>query len=82
MSLASVNAVVRTWCDDAIEHAHIYSYIKVKHAYSSCQLMSCLPVHLFNHASTVNSLCDNCPDQICPYINLSLLRGTTAVRMQ
>ena len=34
--------------------------------------------------STVKSLCDDCfgYQEICPYIELSLLRGTTAVRMQ
>ena len=33
---------------------------------------------------TVNSFCNNCfgYQEICPYIELSLLRGTTAVRMQ
>ena len=33
---------------------------------------------------TVNSLCNDCfgYQNICPYIELSLLRGTTAVRMQ
>ena len=36
------------------------------------------------YGDTVNSLCNDCFDyqQICPYIKLSLLRGTTAVRVQ
>ena len=35
-------------------------------------------------AGTVNSLCSDCfgYQEICPYIDLSLLRGTNAVRMQ
>ena len=37
-----------------------------------------------NDDTTVNSLCNGCFDyqEICPYIKLSLFRGTTAVRMQ
>ena len=40
--------------------------------------------HVTQIRNTVNSLCDGCfgYHEICSYIELSLLRGTTAVRMQ
>ena len=40
--------------------------------------------HVVAEAGTVNSLCDNCfaYQKLCPYIESSLLRGMTAVRMQ
>ena len=45
-------------------------------------LIILVPIGLFT--GTVKSLCNNCSgnQQTCPYIELSLLRGTTAVRMQ
>ena len=42
------------------------------------------PPVLERSIATVNSLCNDCfgNQKLCPYIALSLLRGTTAVRMQ
>ena len=50
----------------------------------SCACMWCPEVTGFGILYTVNSLCNGCLhyQKICPYIKLSLLGGTTAVRMQ